>query len=474
MVTSENALLNEMIKFPNELIKIVWGDEIEESIFERWSQPFEFSNDERSALIQYEGGPCSVLTTVQAHLLNELIFCRRCQTDWRQSSNYEIDLHFLNALVSILHLLSSSNKKIYLAYFNNEKEKKNLTIKQFHEQIQFYLCQSNIDLKQQIFSRLQMWKNSYGVLLFLYSCLMTKTIDLLKKEIDDETTLPLIDVAHGHGSQCLTNLLITGFATPHCFDGEKDISGLKLYGIRQQASIGFLSSLEIYRLMEVGWFLKNPKSPIWILGSETHLTVIFSREQALVEQDQNETPLKKSLKKNLILKMNIKKTGCFNKIILVFHKYDTERNGFISNNLLEQVINEIIELSIIKINLTLNQLKQRMDPDNLQIITESSFIKELFPQDKYQNSTNHQLEPLNGKPFVIYHYNGLPRSNKDNKVRYASAEAIISDYGYGNDTPISAVAPVQPGSYLPITGLLRTKWPTIELKWDNDLKPSLN
>jgi hypothetical protein len=144
-----------------------------------------------------------------------------------------------------------------------------------------------------------MWKNSYGVLLFLYSCLMTKTIDLLKKEIDDETSLPLIDVAHGHGSQCLTNLLITGFATSHCFDGEKDIAGLKLYGIRQQASIGFLSSLEMYRLMEVGWFLKNPQSPIWILGSETHLTVIFSREQALVEIE-NETPTKKALKSNYI------------------------------------------------------------------------------------------------------------------------------------------------------------------------------
>lgn len=88
-----------------------------------------------------------------------------------------------------------------------------------------------------------------------------------------------------------------------------------------------------------------------------------------------------------------------------------------------------------------------MDPDNLQIITESSFIKELFPSDKYNHPENNLFGPLNGKPFVIYHYNGLPRSNKEKKVRYASAEATISDYGYGNDTPISAVAPVQPGFY---------------------------
>ncbi|CAF3521986.1 unnamed protein product [Adineta steineri] len=452
MVTNTVNSSNEMIKLPIELINIVWGSDIENSIFERWSQPFQFSIDEASALIQHEGGPCSVLTTVEAHLLNELIFCNRCNINWREASSDEIDLHFLNALVSILQLLSSSNKQIYLANYSNEK--KTLSIKQFHDEIKFSLCQSNIDLKQQIFSRLHMWKNTYGVLLFLYSCLMTKTIDLLKKEIDDETSLPLIDIAHGHGSQCLTNLLITGFATPHCFDGDKDISGLKLYGIHQQASIGFLSSLEMYRLMEVGWFLKNPKSPIWILGSETHLTVIFSREQALVEQD-TDTPRKKALK--------------------IFNKYDTEKNGFISNSLLDEVITEIIQLSILTTTIpTINQLKQRMDPDSLQIITEQAFLDELFPQDKYQNSTNEQFSPLNGKPFVLYHYNGLPRSNKDKKVRYASAEATISDYGYGNDTPVSAVAPVQPGTYLPITGVLRTKWPTIELKWDDDAKPSLN
>jgi len=282
---------------------------------------------------------------------------------------------------------------------------------------------------------------------------MTKTIDLLKKEIDDETSLPLIDIAHGHGSQCLTNLLITGFATPHCFDGEKDISGLTLYGIRQQASIGFLSSLEMYRLMEVGWFLKNPKSPIWILGSETHLTVIFSREQSLVEQE-DETTMDKASK--------------------IFHKYDTEKNGFISTSLLEQVINEMMQSSLVTTIPTTNQLKQKLDPDNTQIILKTSFIKELFPEDQYKKSNNQLSGPLNGKPFMIYHYNGLPRSNKDKKVRYASAQAVISDYGYGNDIPISAVAPVQPGSYLPITGVLRTKWPTIELQWDDDAKPSLN
>jgi hypothetical protein len=109
------------------------------------------------------------------------------------------------------------------------------------------------------------------------------------------------------------------------------------------------------------------------------------------------------------------------------------------------VINELMQSSLLKTIPTISQLKQRMDPDNTLIILKPSFLKELFPEDEYQKSNNDLSGPLNGKPFLIYHYNGLPRSNKDKKVRYASAQALISDYGYGNDTPISAVAPVQPG-----------------------------
>jgi len=69
----------------------------------------------------------------------------------------------------------------------------------------------------------------------------------------------------------------------------------------------------MYRFMEVGWYLKNPKYPIWILGSETHLTVGFSREKLLVIDDeqlqqQEMTPMKKALK--------------------IFRKYDTEKKWF--------------------------------------------------------------------------------------------------------------------------------------------------
>ena len=130
---------------------------------------------------------------------------------------------------------------------------------------------------------------------------------------------------------------------------------------------------------------------------------------------------------------------------LVFHAYDTEKNGFIANSSLELVVNEMVASSIVKRTHSIDELKERMDPEHMQIIMESSFLHEFFPEDLAQRKNNEQLGPSNGQSFVLYHYNGLPRSNKDKRVRYASARAVISDYGYGNDIPSSAVQPVQAG-----------------------------
>lgn len=61
----------------------------------------------------------------------------------------------------------------------------------------------------------------------------------------------LIDPIHGHGSQSLINLLLTGSATQNVFDGTKDLCGLQLQGIEKKASVGFLSYLECLRYLEV-------------------------------------------------------------------------------------------------------------------------------------------------------------------------------------------------------------------------------
>jgi hypothetical protein len=59
----------------------------------------------------------------------------------------------------------------------------------------------------------------------------------------------------------------------------------ELRGIDKQSAVGFLALLEHLRYCEVGSFLKNPINPVWVLGSETHLTVLFSFEKQLVSAE---------------------------------------------------------------------------------------------------------------------------------------------------------------------------------------------
>lgn len=96
------------------------------------------------------------------------------------------------------------------------------------------------------------------------------------------------------------------------------ISISELRGIDKQNPIGFLALLEHLCYCEVGTFLKSPSYPIWVLGSETHLTVLFSTEKRLVSP---ETPADQAKR--------------------VFRKFDPEGNDFIPANLLQDVLAEL-------------------------------------------------------------------------------------------------------------------------------------
>ena len=76
--------------------------------------------------------------------------------------------------------------------------------------------------------------------------------------------------------------------------------------------------LETLRYIEVGTFLKSPANPVWLLGSETHLTVLFSSEKKLVSP---ETPAEQAKR--------------------VFKKYDNDGNNFIPTDSLQNVLAEL-------------------------------------------------------------------------------------------------------------------------------------
>ena len=111
----------------------------------------------------------------------------------------------------------------------------------------------------------------FGVLLFMYTVFLTKGIDHVNSELSD-TSEPLIHNTYGYGSQALINLMLTGRAVAHVWDNDQDVGGLKLRGINEQSDIGFITLMEQMRYCTVGSFFKNPKNPVWVMGSETHLT----------------------------------------------------------------------------------------------------------------------------------------------------------------------------------------------------------
>lgn len=302
-----------------------------------------------------------------------------------------------------------------------------LGFERFHALIQKRSFRSLAELRDAVLDQYSMWGNKFGVLLFLYSVLLTKGIENIKNEIEDSSE-PLIDPVYGHGSQSLINLLLTGHAVSNVWDGDRECSGMKLLGIHEQAAVGFLTLMEALRYCKVGSYLKSPKFPIWIVGSETHLTVFFAKDMALVAP---EAPSEQARR--------------------VFQTYDPEDNGFIPDSLLEDVMKA---LDLVSDPEYINLMKNKLDPEGLGIILLGPFLQEFFPD---QGSSGPES-------FTVYHYNGLKQSNYNEKVMYVEGTAVVM----GFEDPLLQTDDT------PIKRCLQTKWPYIELLWTTDRSPSLN
>ncbi|XP_078519742.1 ubiquitin carboxyl-terminal hydrolase MINDY-3 isoform X5 [Lissotriton helveticus] len=271
-----------------------------------------------------------------------------------------------------------------------------------------------------------MWRNRFGVLLFLYSVILTKGIENIKNEIEDVDE-PLIDPLYGHGSQSLINLLLTGHAVSNVWDGDRECSGMKLLGIRSQAPVGFLTLMEALRYCKVGSYLKCPEVPIWVLGSETHLTVFFTKEITIIAPEGPSAQARR-----------------------VFQTYDPEDNGFIPDTLLQDVMKSLELVSDLEY---VNLMKTKLDPEGLGVILLAPFLQEFFPEQ----------ESKPPESFTVYHYNGLKQSNFNEKVMYVEGTAVI-----GFEDPMLQTDDT------PVKQCLRTKWQFIELLWTTDRPPSLN
>ena len=120
-------------------------------------------------------------------------------------------------------------------------------------------------------------QSNYGCYLILLSLLLTRGVEMVVNDMDMSSNT-LIG-SFGHCSQDLINLLLTGKATSNIMDGNVslgDDTGIVLKGVSEKSTIGYLTLLEAMRLCQVGNNYKVPEYPIWVIGSESHFTVLFS------------------------------------------------------------------------------------------------------------------------------------------------------------------------------------------------------
>ncbi|XP_051574933.1 ubiquitin carboxyl-terminal hydrolase MINDY-3-like isoform X3 [Myxocyprinus asiaticus] len=396
---------------------------------------FVFSESERSALEQFEGGPCAVIAPVQAFLLKNILFNTE-GSNWKDISEEEQQTVLCSTLSEILESAClNKTQAFHLATWPRAKTTDSSDITDSHPEPESSQptdaprkgLSGLAELREAVLSLYDTWRNKFGVLLFLYSVIHTKGIQNIENEIED-TSEPLIDPVYGHGSQSLINLLVTGDAVSNVWDGDRECSGMKLHGIHQQASVGFLTLMESLHYCKVGAFLKSPKFPIWILGSETHLSVFFTKEMALVAP---ESPSEQARR--------------------VFQIFDPEVNGFIPDTLLEDVMKS---LDLVSDPDYVNLMKSKLDPEGLGIVLLGQFLLEFFPDQ----------DSVIPDSFPVYHYNGLKQSNHNEKVSYVEGTALIM----GFEDPMVRTDDT------PVKRCLQTKWPYIELLWTTERSPSLN
>ncbi|OWF43742.1 probable ubiquitin carboxyl-terminal hydrolase MINDY-4 isoform X2 [Mizuhopecten yessoensis] len=243
--------------------------------------------------VQKKGGPCGVLAAVQACVLVEMLF-GDCKIPTNRFSDPTIEERsgcLASALAQILWRAGESRTAVVVLpsgkpQFQTGKGK----FKQddLTETLMINHFKNHTDLKNFITQNLSQFEldGTSGVILTLYSCIMSRFMDLVRSDMDEPTGKLL--GAHGYCTQDMVNLILTGRAVSNVFNDVVELEtgdgtpGTILRGPNSRCDTGLLSLFEHYRSCQVGTYLKTPRFPIWVICSESHFSVMFSLNKELV------------------------------------------------------------------------------------------------------------------------------------------------------------------------------------------------
>ncbi|XP_004496476.1 uncharacterized protein [Cicer arietinum] len=507
---SSNALSMEEA---NKLFVMVFGSEVSKDILAQWcNQGIRFSSDPVTSmgLVQHEGGPCGVLAAIQAFVLKYIIFfsdelkelSRMPQNRGLGASckSYSVpyNLSSLTDSVKVRALVRSMGEILFLCGSNRRAVIATLSIpgndfQRFEgisedevvaSSLKGLSIESSLDLQkvlrvethtsqttalQRLEAIIPLFQSRMGALLFLISALLSRGLDLVQSDRDDPS-LPLVTAPFGHASQEIVNLLLCGQAVPNVFDGRMDLGGgMFLKGISRNVEVGFLTLLESLNFCKVGQFLKTPKWPIWVVGSESHYTVLFAIDPSV----QNENELE----------------GRETQIHKSFDAQDQSGGGgFISVEGFHQVIRET------NIKLPGEKLENLCSAG---FIVWSEFWQVILDLDKNLGGLKDSSGLMGKKVFDLFHFNGIAKSDLNGSQvnsggetplqrprltklsvsvppRWTPEEFMADVQGpsassasdsAGKDTEVSKPEPSQ---HAPLVDCIRTRWARAVCSWSGD------
>lgn len=236
-------------------------------------------------IIQRKGGPCGVLAAIQAWLLHYLLFSQSQVDEIRSEKLKNFKTIKRSLIKAIAHMIWSAGEcrtgslciKGKISHFPSTV---NLPHDGITEKLNIYLCKELDQLESCLENNIESLTSKGGIICIVYSIILSRSIRTVKRDMD-ELDKCLI-VSHNYCSQELVNLMLTGRACSNTFNDTKNLDELILKGIDQRQTIGMLSLFDHYRSTEVGSYLKTPKSPIWVICSESHYSVLFSTNKALI------------------------------------------------------------------------------------------------------------------------------------------------------------------------------------------------
>lgn len=211
---------------------------------------------------------------------NQNCFLNSMENDNEIKGNAIVPEMKLNESIRCNALSNALNDIIWNSVKYDDNPKVFIVLPRDDGSYEFYEFYKRFESLLLICENISIYMSENGILLFLYSVILSRGIDRVIS--DQPFQEPLISM-YGNTSMELLNLLLVGVATQYVFiiynlqlhDGIKKNGDMVLKGIEHQPDIGLLTIYESFKQCKCGYYLKYPLYPIWIICGETHISYLF-------------------------------------------------------------------------------------------------------------------------------------------------------------------------------------------------------